>query len=115
MRWVFSPRGFTDEDGNSLVAGNCEVRWCSLAFSGNSAEFVRDGVSRAGRRWGELQRISCYPAVTMLGSAVPMAGQRKDKYARRQEKRTEGSGLLRLPPQQGNHDGINDRLRDLFI
>jgi hypothetical protein len=44
MRWVFSPRGFTDEDNDSLVAGNCEVRWCSLAFSGNSAEFVRDEI-----------------------------------------------------------------------
>jgi hypothetical protein len=44
MRWVFSPRGFTDEDNDSLVAGNCEVRWCSSAFSGNSAEFVGDGI-----------------------------------------------------------------------
>jgi hypothetical protein len=25
MRWVFSPRGFTDEDNDSLVASNCEV------------------------------------------------------------------------------------------
>jgi hypothetical protein len=44
MRWVFSPRGFTDEDNDSLVAGNCEVRWCSSAFSGNSAEFVGDEI-----------------------------------------------------------------------
>jgi hypothetical protein len=44
MSSVFSPRGFTDEDNDSLVAGNCEVRWCSSAFSGNSAEFVRDGI-----------------------------------------------------------------------
>jgi hypothetical protein len=44
MRWVFSPRGFTDEDNNSLVASNCEVQWRSSAFSGNSAEFVGDGI-----------------------------------------------------------------------
>jgi hypothetical protein len=25
MRWVFSPRGFRDEDNDSLVASNCEV------------------------------------------------------------------------------------------
>jgi hypothetical protein len=44
MRWVFSPRGFTDEDNDSLVAGNCEVRWCSSAFSDNSAEFLGDEI-----------------------------------------------------------------------
>jgi hypothetical protein len=44
MRWAFSPIGFMDEDNDSLVAGNCEVRWCSSAFSSNSAEFVGDGI-----------------------------------------------------------------------
>jgi hypothetical protein len=57
MRWVFSPRAFTDEDDDSLVVvvGNCKVRWCSSAFSGNSAELVRDGSFCGGKAMG----LSC--------------------------------------------------------
>jgi hypothetical protein len=79
MRWVFSPRGFTDEDNDSLVAGNCEVRWCSSAFSGNSAEFIGDGSFWGGREMGRSSRGSSGRlAVPTLGSPVPMEGQSKD-------------------------------------
>jgi hypothetical protein len=79
MRWVFSPRGFRDEDNDSLVAGNCEVRWRSSAFSGNSEEFVEDGFFLGGKALGLSSRGSSgRPAVLTLGSPVSMQGQSKD-------------------------------------
>jgi hypothetical protein len=54
MRWVFSPRGFTDEDNYSLVAATVKSdgaprRSPATQQSSSGMEF-----SDAARRWGYL-------------------------------------------------------------
>jgi hypothetical protein len=75
-RWVFSSRGFMDEDGDSLVAGNSLMVLFSIL---QQLGRVCWGWSFSGavRRWGwapeDLPVV--LPYITTLGTAVPMPKQ----------------------------------------
>jgi hypothetical protein len=87
---VFSPRGFTDEDDDSLLAGNC-MRSPMVLFG------VLRQLSRVGWGWKFLR----WQGDGAELQSIPML--------------SEGSGVLQLHRQQGMVMGLSGRLRGLFI
>jgi hypothetical protein len=74
----------------SVVARNGDGGRCSSMFSG-STELSGLGFWGSDAMGMSSRGSPCCPALTIMGSAVPMAGQSKEKYA--QQERTEDDFL----------------------